>query len=170
MNALAERKILQQLGCGADAVGRGVVQHVQRCFGVDQQCWDGAVDAGDRHISIHENLHSVKEHDHSVSAIGRNLRQPLGRVEVIQRPVYQQFAQQGQLLNRQRHIAARAFKFGGEVGGHDVERGQGFTGVTEQGFGVDIRDDRENVADRVGAAWVAKAGADAAFGDFGEFG
>lgn len=42
--------------------------------------------------------------------------------------------------------------------------------VTEQRFRVGLRDDGEEVTDRVGLARIAQTGADAAFGDLGELG
>lgn len=101
-------------------------------------------------------------------ADGRDRRQ--GRIEVIQRSIDQHLGQHGQLLNRQCHVAMRAFELVGQVGGHDVHGGQGFTGVTEQGGGVDAGEDGENMADGIGLFRVAQAGADGALGGFGELG
>lgn len=42
--------------------------------------------------------------------------------------------------------------------------------MTEQGFLVDLRQDGEDMADRVGADWIAQAGADGELGGFGESG
>jgi hypothetical protein len=52
-----------------------------------------------------------------------------GWIEIVQRPVYQQFTQHGQLLNRQRQAAVRAFEFTSKVGSQHIERGEGFAGV-----------------------------------------
>lgn len=63
-----------------------------------------------------------------------------------------------------------AFQIAGQIGAHDIQGGEGFAGVTEQGFLVGVREDGEDVADRVRALWIAQACADEGFGDVGEFG
>lgn len=90
--------------------------------------------------------------------------------DVVQCPVYQQLRQHGQLLDRQGDVATRTLKLAGKVGAHDVERGEGFAGVGEQGRCVDVGADREYVADGVEVIGVAEAGADGGFGGFGEVG
>jgi hypothetical protein len=89
----------------------------------------------------------------------------MGWVKVVQRPVYQQFGHHRQLLDRQRYVAARTFQIAGKARAHDVERGQGFAGVSEQGGCVDVGEDGEDVADGVGVIGIAEAGTDASFGD-----
>jgi len=42
----AEGQIFQQLGDGPNAMRGGIVKDVERCLGVDDQGWDGAVVAG----------------------------------------------------------------------------------------------------------------------------
>jgi len=90
--------------------------------------------------------------------------------EVVQCPIYQQLRQHGQLLDCQGDIATRTFKITGKVGAHDVERGEGFAGVGEQGRRVDVGAEGEDVADGVEVIGVAEAGADGGFGGFGEVG
>jgi hypothetical protein len=46
VNLLAHGEVFQQLGHGADPVGRRFVQHVEGRFGVDHKGRDGAVQAG----------------------------------------------------------------------------------------------------------------------------
>lgn len=87
--------------------------------------------------------------------------------DVVQCPVHQQLCQHGQLLDRQGDVATGAFKFTGKVGAHDVERGEGFAGVGEQGRCVDVGAQGEDVADGVEVIGIAEAGADGGFGGFG---
>jgi hypothetical protein len=84
----------------------------------------------------------------------------------VQCPVHQQLRQHSQLLNCQGDVATRAFKVAGKVGAHDVERGEGFAGVGEQGRCVDVGAEGEDVADGVEMVGVAEAGADGGFGGF----
>ena len=114
-----------------------------------------------------KNLHWVKAHDYSALAVGRHVRRSPGRFQVVQRSIDQQFAQRGQLLNTHNDMATRAFQFTGEIGGHDTERGEGFRGVTEQGFRVDIRNDGEEIVGRFRRCLSAQGHADELFGDFG---
>ena len=88
--------------------------------------------------------------------------------DVVQCPVHQQLCQHGQLLNRQGNVATRTLKVAGKIGAHDVERGEGFAGVGEQGRCVDVGAQGEDVADGVEVIGVAEAGADGGFGGFGE--
>ncbi|MNI94925.1 hypothetical protein D3C73_1531070 [compost metagenome] len=74
------------------------------------------------------------------------------------------------MLDGQRNIAARALQFAGQIRAHDIQRGKGFTGVTEQGLRVDVRNDGKDIADRVGAFWIAQVSADEGVGDIGESG
>jgi len=64
-------------------------------------------------------------------------------------------------------MATRAFQFTGEIGGHDTEGGEGFRGVTQEGFRVDIRNDGEEIVGRLGMCVRAQGHADKLFGDFG---
>lgn len=55
-----------------------------------------------------------------------------------QHALNQQLAQHDQLLGGQQLVTVRAFEFEGQVGGHGVERGEGFAGLDQQGFGGDV--------------------------------
>ena len=68
---------------------------------------------------------------------------------MIQCPIHRQFGQRNHLLNRQRGIAFGAFEVERQIAGHDIGRGQGFAGVGQQGFAVDLRGDDED------ATWPA---------------
>ena len=92
------------------------------------------------------------------------------RGDIVQCPIHQQFSHYNQLLDRQCDVATRTLQLTGQVSAHDVERGEGFTGVGEQGGGVDIGADCENVADGIEAVGIAQACADGGFGDVCETG
>ena len=78
------------------------------------------------------------------------MRQAYGRLEVFQCAIDQQLAQLRQLLEGHRHAAVRTLQLACEVSGHDVQGGEGFAGVAEQGLGVDVGEDGEDVADESG--------------------
>src|SRR5450830_1367149 len=56
---IAEGQVFQELGDGLDPVHGGVVEDVEGGLGVDEQRGDGAVVAGQGHVTVH-NWHSVK--------------------------------------------------------------------------------------------------------------
>ncbi|KQW17357.1 hypothetical protein ASC85_29825 [Pseudomonas sp. Root401] len=66
--------------------------------------------------------------------------------DVVQRAVCQHCAQFNQLLDAQGNVAPGPFQVEGQVTDHGVGRGQVFTEVGEQGFGVDAVDDGEQLA------------------------
>lgn len=63
-----------------------------------------------------------------------------------QHALNQQLAQHDQLLSGQQLVTVRAFEFEGQVGGHGVERGKGFAGLDQQGFGGDVWGDCARVS------------------------
>jgi hypothetical protein len=100
--------------------------------------------------------------------VWRGLGKSARRVKVVQCSIDQQLAQHGQLLDRQHDIAARTFHFTRKVGGHDIQGRECFAGVTEQGLGVDVRNDGEHMADRIGTTRITQTCADKRLGDFAE--
>ena len=67
-------------------------------------------------------------------------------IDPIQRPVYREFGEHDDLLDRQCGAALQAAEFAGEVAGHGTGAGQRFVGVGQQGFGVDAGVDQEHLA------------------------
>ncbi|WP_218277876.1 hypothetical protein, partial [Pseudomonas sp. FW306-2-11AD] len=57
------------------------------------------------------------QREQAPSPQGCALRVGVVRIEIIQRPIYQQLAQYNHLLNRQRHMTPRTFQFEGRITG-----------------------------------------------------
>jgi hypothetical protein len=98
-----------------------------------------------------------------------NSRLAVGWVDIVQCAAHQQLGDHRQLLNRQRDIAIGAFQIAGQVRDEDIQRREGFTGMAQQGWRIDARDDGEDVTDRVRVVGVAQASADGGLGDFAEW-
>ena len=68
--------------------------------------------------------------------------------DIVQRTVRQQSAQFNQLLDAQGDVTPGTFQVEGQVIDHGIGRGQVFAEVGEQGFGVDVLDDGEELSGR----------------------
>ena len=69
----------------------------------------------------------------------------LAWIDVVQRPIYQQFAQLNDLLNTKCNMSRRSLKVECQDVDHRVGRGQAFAEVGEQTFSVDAVDDGEEL-------------------------
>jgi hypothetical protein len=67
-------------------------------------------------------------------------------IQMIQRLLHQQMHPVGHTAERQGYGAARAVHIISEVGGDGADGEQVFGGVGEEGFGVDVRADAEELA------------------------